>query len=152
MRASEARLLGHTAGCLLALVVLVSCSQGNGLTPAPTPVPTPQASVSVPSDGRTLAAFGFTHGPVEEFSLPRTASLVSRVDQPNNVTAIISSPSPAQIADYLRRSLPAAGFVITRDDAAVTTLTFEGHGWSGSFTGGGLEGAAATSAVLLRPG
>jgi hypothetical protein len=40
--------------------------------------------------------------------------------------------------------------VITGDDRAAATLTFEGYGWSGSFTATSDSGSAR-SAVLLRP-
>jgi hypothetical protein len=76
---------------------------------------------------------------------------VSKVDQPNNVTAVMSSPSPGEVADYLRRSLPAGGFVITGDDREAMTVTFRGHSWFGSFTGSTSPSGGATSAVLLRP-
>jgi hypothetical protein len=99
-----------------------------------------------------LAAFGFINGPVNEFSLPRGATLVSKVDQANNVTAVMSSPAPGEVADYLRRSLPAAGFVVTRDDREAMTVMFHGYGWSGGFTGTtSPSGSGGTSAVLLRP-
>jgi hypothetical protein len=62
------------------------------------------------------------------------------------VAMVVSSPPPAEIAAYLRRALPAAGFTITADDAAATTMTFSGNGWIGSFTGNDR-----VSAVLLRP-
>ena len=104
----------------------------------------------MPSDGLPLEEFGFVNGPVAEFSLPRTTVFVAKVDQPNNVAAVMTNPPAAEVADYLRRSLPAGGFVITADDRAATTLTFEGYGWSGSFTGTSDAGSAG-SAVLLRP-
>jgi hypothetical protein len=89
---------------------------------------------------------------VTEFSLPRDATLAAKVDQPNNVIAVLSSPSTAEVADYLRRSLPAGGFVITDDDPKAMAVTFRGHGWSGSFTGTTSAGdGGGTSAVLLRP-
>jgi hypothetical protein len=112
-------------------------------------VPPPTVSsapVSIPSDGITLAALGYLHGPLEQFSLPRTAVITTKVDQPNNVTAVVSSPPAREVGAYLRRALPAAGFVITADRPAANTMTFAGHGWSGSFTGD-----AGASAVLLRP-
>jgi predicted CoA-binding protein len=84
---------------------------------------------------------------VQQFSLPRMAVLKAKVDQPNNVAAVVSSPSPAEIASYLRRTLPAAGFTITADNPAAKTLTFIGNGWTGSFTGDNN----GVSAVLLRP-
>jgi hypothetical protein len=106
----------------------------------------PSVPVSIPTDGVALVAFGYTNGPVAQFSLPRTSSLVSKVDQPNNVAAVLSRPAPAEVADYLRRALPASGFTINKDDRATVTMTFDGYGWTGSFTGN-----AGTSAVLLRP-
>jgi hypothetical protein len=103
-------------------------------------------SPSIPSDGITLAGLGYLNGPIHEFSLPRTAVITAKVDQPNNVVAVVSSPSPAELRAYLLRALPAAGFEITADRAATSTLTFAGRGWSGSFTGDDRA-----SAVLLRP-
>jgi len=106
----------------------------------------PSLQISIPADGVALAAFGYTNGPVVQFSLPKTSSLVSKVDQPNNVAAVLSRPPPAEVADYLRRALPATGFTIDQDDRATVTMTFDGYGWTGSFTAN-----AGTSAVLLRP-
>jgi hypothetical protein len=129
-------------GCLLA-----GCSNGyssdSNLTP---PALSPARPPSIPSDGITLAALGYLNGPVRQFSLPRTAAIRAKVDQPNNVTAVVSSPSPAELSSYLRRALPEAGFMITADSPAANTMTFTGHGWSGSFTGDDRA-----SAVLLRP-
>jgi hypothetical protein len=106
----------------------------------------PTAQVSIPGEGVPLLAFGYTNGPITQFSLPRTSVLVSKVDQPNNVAAVLSRPAPAEVADYLRRALPATGFTIEQDDRAAVTMTFDGYGWTGSFTAN-----ADTSAVLLRP-
>jgi hypothetical protein len=151
MFAPAVRRLSCIVGCLLTLLVLLACAAGADVPPVPSSAaPTPGTSVSVPSDGLPLGEFGFVNGPVAEFSLPRTTVLVTKVDQPNNVAAVMSSPPAAEVADYLRRSLPAGGFVITADDRAATTLTFEGYGWSGSFTGTSDAGGAG-SAVLLRP-
>jgi hypothetical protein len=140
----------RTAGCFLALLMLLGCSAGADIPPVPSATPTQRPSVSVPSDGLPLEEFGFVNGPVAEFSLPRTTVFVTKVDQPNNVAAVMSSPPAAEVADYLRRSLPAGGFAITGDDRAATTLTFEGYGWTGSFTGTS-DPDGAGSAVLLRP-
>jgi hypothetical protein len=129
-------------GCLL-----VGCSAGSPKD-ASSAAPT-ASSVRPPSilpDGITLAALGYLNGPVQEFSLPRTAVITAKVDQPNNVAAVLSSPSPAETRSYLLRALPAAGFEITADRPAANTLTFAGHGWSGNFTGDDRG-----SAVLLRP-
>ena len=130
-------------GCLL-----LGCSAGypsDSSSAAPTttaPAPTP----SIPPDGITLAALGYLNGPVQQFSLPRTAVITAKVDQPNNVAAVVSSPSPTELRSYFLRALPKAGFEITADSPEAKTLTFAGHGWSGSFTGDDRA-----SAVLLRP-
>jgi hypothetical protein len=151
MFAPAARRLSCIVGCLLTLLVLLACAAGGDVPPVPSSAATtPSPSVSVPSDGLPLEEFGFVNGPVAEFSLPRTTVFVAKVDQPNNVAAVMTNPPAAEVADYLRRSLPAGGFVITADDRAATTLTFEGYGWSGSFTGTSDAGSAG-AAVLLRP-
>jgi hypothetical protein len=130
-------------GCLL-----LGCSAGY---PSDASSAKPTASSarppSIPPDGITLTALGYLNGPVQQFSLPRTAVITAKVDQPNNVAAVVSSPSPAEMRSYLLRALPAAGFEITADRAASNTMTFTGHGWNGSFTGDDRA-----SAVLLRPG
>jgi len=100
----------------------------------------------VPEAGVTLAGMGFAYGPREAFSLPRTVVVTTRVDQPNTVTLVLDSPAPAEVFDYLRRVLPAAGFTITAASPPAATLTFAGRGWTGSFTGAG-----SSSAVVLRP-
>ena len=129
-------------GCLL-----MGCSAGSSSdsSPAP-PVVSPAGPPSVRVDGVTLAALGYLNGPIEQFSLPRTAVITAKVDQPNNVAVVLSSPSPAEVATYLRQALPAAGFTITAEDAAAKTMTFAGNGWIGNFTGN-----SRASAVLLRP-
>jgi hypothetical protein len=134
---------------ILAAVMLAGCGNQASVTPRTSAPPPPPPQVSVPADGLTLAALGFTNGPVEEFSLPRTAVLASKVDESTNVAAVLSSPSPAQVADYLRRSLPDAGFELRRDERG--TMTFDGYGWAGSFTGTQSAAGGGTSAVLLRP-
>lgn len=133
---------------LLVAVPVAGCGGGESVEPV-LPSPTPSAAptaVSPPDDGITLSVFGYTNGPIKEFSLPRTTVPTVIVDQPNNVSMVISTPPAADLYAYLDRALPAAGFLITAHDPATTTLTFSGHGWTGSFTG-----AAQASAVLLRP-
>lgn len=136
----------------LALVLVVA---GCGAAPGPGPqrpatsAPTPASEPSpvVPADGLALRAFGYTSGPLDAFSLPRSAVLVTSVDQPDNVTAVLSAPSAADVAAYLRRALPAAGFTVTAGaEGPDPTLTFTGRGWAGSVTG-----ADGATAVLLRP-
>jgi hypothetical protein len=145
------RVRGRTLLLVLpACLGLISCGAalptGNGSS-GPSDSPSgPTAQVSIPADGIALTAFGYTNGPVAQLSLPRTSTLVSKVDQPNNVVAVLSRPAPGEVADYLRRALPATGFTIDQDDRATVTMTFDGYGWTGSFTAN-----ADTSAVLLRP-
>jgi len=136
------------ATVVIAALLLGGC--GSGEEP-PTPPPTTgtpgsTAAVTVPADGVTLRSLGYLNGPVEQFTLPRTALVSATVDQTNNVTAVLTSPPPTDVAAYLRRALPATGFTITADDPEALALTFAGHGWTGSFTG-----SATTSAILLRP-
>jgi len=127
--------------------LLTGCSTGSASDSSPASPITSSAEISsVPSDGVTLAALGYLNGPAQQFSLPHTAAITAKVDQPNNVAMVLSSPPPSEIAAYLRRSLPAAGFTITADDQAATTMTFSGNGWVGSFTSNDR-----VSAVLLRP-
>jgi hypothetical protein len=129
-------------GCLLTGCSVGHSSDSNTPPPAASPAPPP----SIPSDGVSLAALGYHNGPARQFSLPRTAVIRAKVDQPNNVTAVVSSLSPAEMSSYLRRALPATGFMITADNPATNTMTFTGYGWSGSYTGD-----QRASAVLLRP-
>jgi hypothetical protein len=139
----------HVLAAVVALIgcLLAGCSAGHSSDSiSPSPTTSAARPPSIPSDGITLAALGYLNGPVRQFSVPRTAVIRAKVDQPNNVTAVVSSPSPAEMSSYLRRALPAAGFVITADSPAANTMTFTGQGWSGSFTGG-----ERGSAVLLRP-
>lgn len=130
------------AGCLLAGCSAGSPSDAGSAAPATSAAQPP----SIPSDGITLAALGYLNGPIQDFSLPRSAILTAKVDQPNNVAAVVSYPSQADIGSYLRRALPAAGFLITADSPAANTMTFAGHGWNGSFTGDDRA-----SGLLLRP-
>jgi hypothetical protein len=114
----------------------------------PDQVSAPAATVAVrlPDDGISLNQIGFHNGPINAFSLPKSAVITTSVDQPNGVTLVFGSPSPVALAGYLRRALPETGFVVTQDDPATATLTFTGYGWHGSFTGTGHS-----SAVILRP-
>ena len=136
------RLLAAAAVALL----LTSCAVEES---APPPRPSPTLSTSavvVPADGVTLAELGFVHGPREAFTVPPSAVITVRVDQPNTVTLVLTEPTPPVLGRYLRRVLPPAGFQILADGGDAATLTFVGHGWTGSFTGAG-----STSAVNLRP-
>lgn len=105
--------------------------------------PTP---VVAPDGGVLLGRFGFANGPTDSFSLPVSSLLTAVVDQPDNVSAVISRPAAIEVYDYLERSLPAAGFSITDQDAGTATMTFTGRGWRGSFTGDDQA-----CAILLRP-
>ncbi len=99
-----------------------------------------------PVDGISLRGLGLTHGPVERVFVPRNAFVTARVDQATNVVVVLSYPSTATVATFLRSSLPGNGFVLTADDPATRTLTFAGFGWTGAFTG-----SDETSSLLLRP-
>jgi hypothetical protein len=145
-------LVGLAAAGLI--LIASGCGAGDPLTsvsPSPSasaPVsPASPAPVVIPSDGVALRAFGYTNGPVDEFSLPRDTTLVAAVDQSNNVTAVLSFPPPADVVGYLRKALPAAGFSILTADPSGSAVTFAGHGWRGSFTSD-----TRASAILLRPG
>ena len=136
-------------GAALALVLLDASAAGCAAVPAPVrpaPVSSSTSPVPVPADGALLRAFGFTNGPLDSFSLPRTSVLRTAVDQTDDVALVLSAPTAADVAAYLRRTLPAAGYELTAVNAAGDTLTFTGRGWSGSVTG-----TASTTAVLLRP-
>jgi hypothetical protein len=138
---------GLAAATALVACLLMGCSAASSSDSSPAPPSVAAARPpSIPSDGVTLAALGFLNGPVDQFSLPRTAIIATRVDQPNNVAVVVPSPRHAEVAAYLRGALPAAGFTITADKPATKTMTFAGNGWSGSFTGDDQ-----VSAVLLRP-
>jgi hypothetical protein len=132
------------------VVALVGCLAGGcasgGRPDDPSPSALPSVDVSIPSYGIALAAYGYTNGPVQQFSVPRGSVITARVDQTNNVTAVLSAPPAADVFSYLRRTLPGTGFTVTREDAAQNSMTFTGYGWAGSVTGDDR-----VSAVLLRP-
>jgi hypothetical protein len=140
---------GHLLAAAVAFLgwLLVSCSTGYP-TDSSSVAPTTASALapSIPPDGSSLADLGYLNGPIQQFSLPRTTMITARVDQPNNVAAVISSPSAPELRSYLLRTLPTAGFQITADRPEVNTMTFAGHGWNGDFTGDDRA-----SAVLLRP-
>lgn len=139
-------MLGRSLVATLVLGGLTACAAGGSFPdPAESSAPT-AAPVRIPADGVPLASFGFTNGPVREFSLPRTSTLKAVVDQTNNVTMVLISPTAPEAYAYLQRALPATGFTVTAENATTTTLTFTGHGWTGSFTGN-----PRAAAVLLRP-
>ncbi len=131
---------------LLAVVVLTLLTTVTGCgaaehTHGRQTFPPPPAKVRIPADGVALAAFGFSHGPTGAFSLPRSTVIDTRVDQPNALTGVITSPDAATVAAYLRRALPKTDFQITADQPSQQSLTFTIRGWSGSFTGIGTQSA-----------
>lgn len=145
------RVLRRAAGAVALVglaVVLPGCGAAGG-SPYPStsavsgsPTPNPSASSSpsnspqVPADGVTLAQLGFEHGP-GYLSVPRGTSITTASDQENTVTLVTAAPSASELATYFRRALPATGFTVTGDrvEGSTATLTFEGDGWQGSFTG-----------------
>ena len=126
-----------TAG-LLVFLALTGCT-----TPPPQPA-TPEVTwtVSAPADGVTLARLGFRNGPAD-FWLPPGLVIRDRVDLDANVTLTITSPGGAEVAAWLRRNLPAAGFEITADGQ--DSLLFRRGQWQGAFTV-----TAELSALSLR--
>ena len=108
VRAPEPRRVLGARSRSPSLVLLGGCGSGEA-PPVPPPIerdaaqPTPTA-VTVPADGVTLRSLGYLNGPVEQFTLPRTALVSAAVDQPNNVTAVLTSAPAGR-----RRGLPAPG-------------------------------------------
>lgn len=141
------RVLRTAATAVGLAVALAGCGASGSLQdPSTSPAPTPTPTVSMPADGVSLAALGFENGPVDRVFVPFGARVGSRVDQPNNVTLVFSAPSASELTTFYRRTAVGNGFTVTADDAAVTTLTFAGFGWTGTFTGD-----SRASALLLRP-
>ena len=114
---------------MVAVTALAGCSAAPA-SPTPTPTST-SAAVSVPADAVTLRDLGLTNAP-EGVSLPKGAVVSDMINMGNNVTAVVVSPSGAEVAEHLRTALPAAGFTITADGA--DSLLFEGGAWQGAFT------------------
>lgn len=140
-------------GVALALglaVALAGCAAGSvpdgPTSQSSTPGANPSPTVSTPSDGVSLSALGFENGPVDRVFVPFGTKVSARVDQPNNVTVVMSFPSATELAAFYKRTATGNGFALTGDDAATSTLTFAGFGWTGTFTGD-----AEASALLLRP-
>jgi hypothetical protein len=115
-------------------------------TSSPTASSPTASSPTSTTTGLTLRELGFENGPLDEFTLPADAVISTSVDQPNVVTIVLARPSPQTVEDYLRATLPDAGFTIDARAAAGAAMTFKGNGWTGGFTG-----TAATSAIVLRP-
>ena len=128
----------RAAAGLLVLLALSGCT-----TPPPQPA-TPEVTwtASAPADGVTLTQLGFRNGPAE-FWLPSGVVIRDRIDLESNVTVTITSPGGAELAAWLRRNLPAAGFEITADGQ--DSLLFRRGQWQGAFTL-----TAALSALSLR--
>ena len=118
----------RTAAGLLAFLALTSCT-----TPPPHPgTPEVTWTASAPADGATLTQLGFSNGPAE-FWLPSGLVIRDRIDLESNVTVTITSPGGAELAAWLRRNLPAAGFEITADGQE--SLLFRRGQWPGAVTG-----------------
>ena len=117
----------RAAAGLLVLLALSGCT-----TPPPQPA-TPEVTwtASAPADGVTLTQLGFRNGPAE-FWLPSGVVIRDRVDLEANITVTITSPGGAELAAWLRRNLPAAGFEITADGQ--DSLLFRRGQWQGAFT------------------
>lgn len=126
----------------LGMVAFAACTDAPDTDPPVANVPT--ATASVPVGARTLAEFGFTHGPARAISLPTGAHIVLRTDQRNVLTAVVDRPAAGEVARHLRATLPSGGFSITADQGA--GLIFVGHGWEGAFA----VGADGNGALSLR--
>ena len=128
----------RTAAGVLAFLALAGCT-----TPPPQPA-TPEVtwSASAPADGATLTQLGFSNGPTD-FWLPSGVVIRDRIDRESNVTVTITSPGGGELAAWLRRNLPAAGFEITADGQ--DSLLFRRGQWQGAFTV-----TAELSALSLR--
>jgi len=95
-------------GCLAA-----GCAAGER-PDDPSPSALPSVAVQIPADGIPLAAYGYSNGPVQQFSLPRGSVIAARVDQTNNVSAVLSAPPATDVFGYLQRTLPETGFTVTQ--------------------------------------
>jgi hypothetical protein len=138
--------LGAGVGCLVLILLSAGCGDGAASQAPNGPQPSTPAVTRALDLGVTLRELGFANGPIDAFSIPQSAVLITGADQPTGVTLVLADPPAAQLARYLRQTLPPEGFLITRDDRATTTITFTGYGWHGTFTG-----AQDTSGILLRP-
>ncbi|VEP39390.1 hypothetical protein TLA_TLA_00798 [Tessaracoccus lapidicaptus] len=123
---------------LAALLAVTGCAAAPASTPGPNPAPA--AAATAPAGGVLLTDLGFTHAPAG-FSLPRTVVIDEAINAGNNVTVVLTQPSGAEVADYLRRHLDAMGFTITADGGG--SLLFESATHDGAFTV--TDGLAALS-------
>jgi hypothetical protein len=140
------RVLRGVVAAAVLVVTLTGCAAGSSPDVPATPAPGPTPTVSAPADAVSLGALGFENGPVDRVFVPIGAQVSARVDQTNNVTVVLTSPSAAALTAFYRRTASGNGFTVTADDPANATLTFAGFGWTGTFTGD-----ARASALLLRP-
>ncbi|MFT3887363.1 MAG: hypothetical protein QM713_04265 [Arachnia sp.] len=117
---------------LVSVVLLAGCA-GAPVADPPSP-PAKTAPATVPDGGVFLTALGFTYAPAG-LSVPASSILDQGTNATNNITAVFTGPGGAEIADYLRANLPAAGFEITAD--ADDSLIFTDGAWQGAFTATG---------------
>lgn len=119
-------------GVAVLVVVLTGCA---GAAEAPSPASTDTSVASSqgtpPPSGAGLRDLGFRHGP-DDLWLPEELEIVERVDVANNVTLVIANPPGTEVAAWLRKELPRAGFRITADGA--DSLLFRRGEWQGAFT------------------
>ena len=116
MRAPEPRRLLAAISVVLLLAGGCGGEDSGPIEPSVSRSPTASdatAAVTIPADGVSLQLLGYLNGPVQQFSLPRSSVITAAVDQANNVTAVLTTPSATEVAAYLRRTLPMTGFTIT---------------------------------------
>lgn len=118
----------RAALALLACLVLAGCSSASEPV---SPSPEPSVVVPAPEGGRFLSEMGFRYAPAG-VSIPADAVVAEKIDQHNNVTLVLTSPTGVELAAYLRSSLVDQGFEITADDN--NSLLFERGQWQGAFT------------------
>lgn len=91
------------AAMALLACLLIGCSAAPSSDSSTAPPATaPARPAAIPDDGVTLASLGFLNGPVEQFSLPRTATITAKVDQPNNLVAVEAVARIARVSRFRR--------------------------------------------------
>ncbi|MGH3756366.1 hypothetical protein [Actinophytocola sp.] len=75
--------------------------------------------------------------PDQDFPLPPDVTVQVKADTPDETAIVLVGQSPADIADFYRSALPAAGYEITNDQSVnapgqtIVDLDFTGQGYDG---------------------